>query len=188
MGSCWPGKIQTVFHNNLNSFPLSPFSFLIHIAHSSVTTSHTSKFWTWCDTWLCSSPCAGDVPSGSASGNLCNGGGGGFSAGISHHRWARAACCVCAAAPWGWASPCAHTLPWLSLLYVDGRPFTDNLMLLITAQSCPNRLADLRNHPVVLQETLIKSPVTDKENNNGVGRNVCGLAPSSAALPLCLCW
>lgn len=78
VGSCWPGKIQTVFHNNLNSFPLSPFSFLIHIAHISVTTSHTSKFWTWCDTWLCSSPCAGDVPSGSASGNLCNGGGGGL--------------------------------------------------------------------------------------------------------------
>lgn len=73
VGSCWPGKIQTVFHNNVNSFLLSPFSFRIHIALISVPTSRTSTCWTWCDTWLCSSPCTGDIPSASASGNLCSG-------------------------------------------------------------------------------------------------------------------
>lgn len=38
-----------------------------------------------------------------------------------------------------------------------------------------------------MQETLIKILVTDKENDNGVGRNVSGLARASAALSLCLC-
>lgn len=137
-------KIQTVFHNNVNSFLLSPFSFLIHIAHISVTTSHTSKCWTWCDTWLCSSPSTGDIPSGSASGNLCSRGlfCRYFPPQVSQSR-SLALAGVRAVAAWAERAVVTHSA-WLSLLCVDRRPFTDTLMSLTTAQSCPNRLADLR--------------------------------------------
>lgn len=142
VGSCWFGKIQTVFHNNVNSLLLSPFSFPIRIAHISVTTSHTSTCWMWCGTWLCSSPCTGDNPSGSASGNLCSGGlfCRHFPPQVSQSR-SRALAGVRAAAAWAERALVPHSA-WLSLLDVGRRPFTETLMSLITAQSCPNRLAD----------------------------------------------